>query len=285
MMLRRIAFWAVVFLLVSGVLYLVISPRLAETLLFFPDSSDPGAPPFVAGVEGRDVDLVAEDGVRIHGWWWDAGDEAPAVVFFHGNAGNLAMRVSTAEGLVARGLSVFVLSYRGYGRSEGRPSEEGVLRDGRAALEWVADELSGTHRVVLHGRSLGGFVAAGVGVEEPVAGVVMESSFTTLYDIAREVYPIVPRFLLGRLRGHFDNLDAVSRIEAPVLVVHGSADALIPPEMGERLHRRARQADRWMPVEGAGHNDLPFVAGGDYFDEVAAFVHRVTGNPDPGSGG
>ncbi len=268
-----------------GVLYLVISPRLAETLLFFPDSSDPGAPPPVVGVEGRDVELVAEDGVRIHGWWWDAGEEAPAVVFFHGNAGNLAIRVSTAEGLVARGLSVFILSYRGYGRSEGRPSEEGVLHDGRAALQWVADEVSSTGRVVLHGRSLGGFVAAGVGAQEPVAGVVMESSFTTLYEIAREVYPIVPRFLLGRLRGHFDNLDSVSRIDAPVLVIHGSADALIPPEMGERLYRRARQADRWLPVEGAGHNDLPFVAGQDYFDEVAGFVHRVTGAPEPGSGG
>lgn len=274
--LRRMGIWAAALILLTGVLYLVISPRLAETLLFFPDSSDPGAPPPVAGLEGRDVELTTADGVRIHGWWWSASDDAPAVVFFHGNAGNLAMRVSTAEGLASRGLSVFVLSYRGYGRSEGRPSEEGVLHDGRAALEWVSREVGGTHRVVLHGRSLGGFVAAGVGAEAGVAGVILESSFTTLYEIAREVYPILPRFLLGRLRGHFDNLDAVSRVEAPVLVIHGAADALIPPEMGERLHRRARQGHGWLPVEGAGHNDLPFVAGEDYFDQVATFVRRVT---------
>ncbi len=279
---RRVVRWVVGLLLLTGFLYLVISPSLAERFVFIPDSGDPGPVPALAGVEGRDVELTAEDGVALHGWWWSADPDAPAVVFFHGNAGNLGIRTPTARALVERGLSVFVLSYRGYARSEGSPSEEGVIRDGAAALEWVAREAGGRDRVVLHGRSLGGFVALGVAsrVEPSVAGVVVESSFTTLEEMAREVYPFLPSFLFRRLRGHFDNMAAASSLEVPLLVIHGTADDLIPPRMGERLYQAAAEPRDWLPVSGAGHNDLPLVGGTEYWDRVAAFV-RESVDPQP----
>jgi uncharacterized protein len=256
--------------------YVMISPRTAEWFVFLPDGSDPGSPPPLHGVEGVDVDLETATGLPIHGWWWNAGPEAPAVLFFHGNAGNIASRVGTAEGLVARGVSVFLLEYRGYGRSQGRPSERGIVEDGRAGLEWVSREVGGTGRVVLHGRSLGGFVAAEVGSRTGVAGIILESAFTDLQDMAAAAYPFIPRFLLHRLRGHFDNLAAVSRGDTPVLVVHGTADRLVPVRMGEALLERAGDRGQWHGVDGAGHNDLVLVGGREYFDRIAAFVHEVT---------
>lgn len=277
---RRVLRWTGFLILISAAIYLLISPRVAERLVFYPDSSDPGEAPTLGGIQGRDVTLESADGVQIHAWWWEVDPPAPAVVFFHGNAGNIAMRVPTARELVDRGISVLLVSYRGYGLSHGSPSEEGVLKDGIAALEWVSREVGGSERVVLHGRSLGGFVAAGVGSRRPMAGVVLESSFTTLRDMARQVYPFIPSFFLGRLEGHFNNVEAVQRIEAPLLVIHGERDNLIPAEMGERLYSEAGDPRQWYLVPGAGHNDLPIVGGHAYFDEVARFVHRSTAGSD-----
>lgn len=263
--------------------FIMISPRTAEWFVYFPDGSDPGSPPPLHGVEGVDIDLETADGVPIHGWWWNAGAEAPAVLFFHGNAGNIASRVGTAEGLVARGVSVFLLEYRGYGRSQGRPSEEGIVLDGRAGLDWVSQEVGGAGRVVLHGRSLGAFVAAEVGSRTGVAGIILESAFTSLEDMAAAAYPFIPRFLLRRLRGHYDNLAAVERGDTPVLVVHGTADRLVPTRMGEALLERAGGRGEWHGVEGAGHNDVVLVGGREYFERIADFVHgltALTGGPE-----
>jgi uncharacterized protein len=286
---HRVFFWVMAGAAILLALYLLISPGLAERFVFIPDSTDPGAPPVLAGIPGEDVELEASDGIQIHGWWWNAGADAPAVVFFHGNAGNISIRVHTARGLVERGVSVFLLSYRGYGRSQGRPSEEGVLLDGRRALDWVADEVGGAHRVVLHGRSLGGFVAAGVAAvtSSPVGGLILESTFTSLHAMAREVYPFIPSFLMSRLHGHFDTLSTVQSTQHPILVIHGGADRLIPPAMGESIHATAPNAQEFYRVSGAGHNDLPMVAGAEYFDRVASFVRQVagTGAGAEGAGG
>ena len=270
--------WTGLFLILGVLVYLLISPQVAERLVFLPDASDPGAPPEVAGVSGEEVWLEASDGIRVRGWWWEVSPEAPAVVFFHGNAGHLGHRVFTARELVERGLSVLVLGYRGYGGAEGVPTEAGVLRDGEAAFRWVADRSGGAARVVLHGRSLGGFVALGVAKQSQSgpAGVVVESSFTSLEEMARVVYPFLPRFLVRRLRGHFDNEAAARSLAAPMLVIHGTADDLIPMEMGARLAEAAGGGAEWLALEGAGHNDLPLVGGREYWDRVAAFVRKVT---------
>lgn len=281
----------VAFLLAGTLLaaYLMFSPRTAEWFLFLPDASDPGEPPALGGVDGtavpgRTVEIETPDGVRIHGWWWEAAPEAPAILFLHGNAGNIGGRLQTAEGLVARGVSTFLLDYRGYGRSGGSPSEEGIRLDGEAALGWVAGEVGGPGRVVVHGRSLGGVVGAELAARRPVAGVILESTFTTLREMASAVYPFIPSILLRRLRGHYDALAAVGRIEAPILLIHGTADRLVPIRMGEALRARAGTGARWVPVEGAGHNDLPWVGGSAYFDRVAGFVREVTAVTPPDRG-
>lgn len=263
---------------------MIITPRLAEYFLFVPSRVDPGPAPVVASVRGEDVSLEAVDGVRLHAWWFEAGEAAPAVLLFHGNAGTIADRTPLARAYLENGISILLLSYRGYGRSGGSPSLEGVAHDGAAALDWLVGRLGDPGRIVLHGRSLGGAVAVRVGSDRQVAGVILESTFTTLEEIARAVYPFLPSFLFRRLEGHADALEAVRRVRAPVLVVHGTADRLIPVRMGRALVEAAGNGALWYEVAGAGHNDMWIVGGADYFDRLARFVTEVTSRRTEGPG-
>jgi uncharacterized protein len=257
-------------------LYLMISPRVAEFFLFLPGRGDPGPAPRVAGIQGEDVSLEARDGTRVHAWWFEAAPDAPAVLFLHGNAGTIGDRVFQAEGMLGHGVSILLLSYRGYGRSEGRPSKAGVIMDAGAALGWLEARVGGRERIVLHGRSLGGAVAGGLlETEGGVAGLVLESSFTDLEAMAAAVYPFIPRFLLRRLKGHLDTPRALARARFPVLVIHGTRDRIVPVEMGRALHEASPPGTRLLEVPGAGHNDLPWVAGPDYFRQVADFVREA----------
>lgn len=272
----RLAPPVLLLILILSALHLMISPRVAEHFLFFPSRRDPGPAPRAAGVRADEVNLVTADGLRIHAWWFEAAPDAPAVLFLHGNAGTIADRVFQAEGLVREGVSILMLSYRGYGRSEGRPTEAGVAKDVDAALDWLIGRVGSGDRIVVHGRSLGGAIAAPFIARRPeAAGLILESTFTDLAEIAAAAYPFLPSFLLRRLQGHYDVRRAVSTVRLPVLVIHGALDELIPVAMGRALARAAGDA-RLLEVPRAGHNDLPFVAGPAYYRRVAAFVKEVT---------
>lgn len=267
--------------LAQGALALMISPALVASFLFFPSREDPGPAPTLEGVAGEDVLLTTPDGTRIHGWWHDAGPDAPAVIHLHGNAGTIAERAPIAAGFLRSGISIFMPDYRGYGRSEGKPVEEGVYEDARTALDWLQSRV-GSGRVVLHGASLGGAVAARVAWERPeVAGVILESTFTSMEEMAALAYPFLPSFLRGRLGGYFDTLSLMPELRMPILGIHGHADTLIPVAMGRSLHEAAGDGATWYEVQGAGHNDV-FMAGGDeYFQRMAEFVRRVTAPSQP----
>jgi uncharacterized protein len=309
--------WLLLLLALGGVLYLVTSPSFAERLVFLPDRTDPGSPPALVGVAGEEVELEATDGTRLRAWWFEApvapGDPdgaAPAVLFLHGNAGHLGHRAFQAEGMLREGISILLLGYRGYGASARgqRPTEAGVAQDARAGFHWLAERVGAPDRVVVHGRSLGGAVGAGL-LRDPAVrpgGLVLESTFTSLEAMARAVYPgltrILPGFLLGRLRGRFEVEGVIAGYDVnpdpapgghphrgqagpaglPVLVIHGGSDDLVPAAMGRALHAAADvnpafQADPLLEVPGAGHNDLPWIMGPDYFRQVAGFVRRATG--------
>ncbi len=259
---------------------MVVSPRLAEHFVFFPGRTDPGPAPVLAGVEGEDVLLTPTDGPEIHGWWHHVGPEGPAVLILHGNAGTIAERAPLAEAYLRRGISTFLLDYRGYGRSQGNPSEEGVYLDAETALDFVATRISSDHRVVVHGRSLGAAIGAQVVRDRMVAGLIVDSAFTTLDEIASAAYPFLPGFVFRRLRGHFDTRSAIRDVTAPILVIHGTEDRLVPTWMGRELYEAARAPRQWYPIEGAGHNDMLLVGGEAYFDRISSFVREST-NPQP----
>jgi uncharacterized protein len=270
--LRRMITLLVLLGVMGGVL-MIAAPLLAEHLLYHPSTADPGPPPAVGAVRGEDIALTTSDGVRIHGWWYEVPD-APAILLLHGNAGHIGHRGFIAHELVRRGWSVLLLEYRGYGNSEGRPSEQGLYRDAQAGFEFLVERTGAPERVALFGRSLGAAVAARLVAGSDAGALILDSPFTSLRDIAGAVYPFLPGVLFRRLEGRYDTRGALAGFGSPLLVITASRDRLIPPRMGRELFDGAAGPKEWYDVEGGGHNDLIDVAGPGYFDRLDDFLRR-----------
>lgn len=279
-------------LVVLGGCLMVLSPSFAEALLFQPSRGDPGLPPRLAGIDGAPLTLTTVDGVRIQAWWYERrgesgsgdltnqdrlGDPVPAVLFLHGNAGDISNRTPIALGILQEGFSVLLLEYRGYGGSEGKPSEEGLARDAMAGMDFLEERLGGPGRIVVFGRSMGGAVAAGLTATRPTGALILESSFTSLEAMARTLYRFLPSFLFRRLRGRFDTLSRLRRTRVPTLVIHGTEDEIVPFAMGEELFANAGEGRRWLSVEGAEHNDVFWVGGDPYFRAIGGFIRECLG--------
>jgi fermentation-respiration switch protein FrsA (DUF1100 family) len=234
---------------------------LLDQLIFFPDRSVP-APP--AGVEERW--LTASDGVRLHAWYVAAPAEAPMLVWSHGNGGNVAGREALLLELAARGVGVLAYDYRGYGRSEGRPTEAGVYLDAEAAYDSERARGTAAARIVAGGESLGGAVAIRLATRRSCAAVAVVSTFTRLQDVARCHYgPLA--VLVG---GRFDSLRCLPALTVPLLVAHGDRDQIVPFVLGERLYAAARSPKRFVRVDGAHHNDV--FTSDELLDALAAFA-------------
>lgn len=259
-------------ILLAGIGVLLLAPfafpdivaRLAPLLLYFPEKlRESDAPPDRWGVpDAEQIRLETTDGLRLHGWWAPTrtartGEAPAAAVFFHGNAGHLAWRAPIVEGLRDLGLSVLLFDYRGYGLSEGRPTEQGLDEDGRAALRYVVERRGIPARdVVLVGNSLGAAVAARVAAGDTVAGLVVTSGFRSLPSIGRALYPWLPARFFAWTRNRFDAEVDIRAARSRVLVGWGTEDEFIPRSETRGLYEAAPEPKRWVEVEGAGHNDL-----------------------------
>ncbi len=197
----------------------------------------------------------------------DGDAEPPVVVFFHGNAGNIAHRADLLAWFVeGTGARVILFDYSGYGGNEGSPSEDACHADGLAVLDWLQEQGIPPGRVVLYGESIGGAVALGVAAERGCAGIVVQSSFASLSSMALRTYPFFP---LGALlvRGSFPGTERIAGLRCPVLVTHGAADRMIPISEGRKLHAAAPDAE-FVQVTGAGHNDFFEVAGRKHLEDL-----------------
>jgi len=225
-----------------------------DRLLYLPEvgGRDLEATPADIGLDYKDLELETADGVRIHGWFVPAERERAVVLFFHGNAGNISHRLDTLRMFRELGLSVLLLDYRGYGRSEGRPSEEGTALDARAAWDWLIEDTGRTPgEIVIAGRSLGAAVAAELARTKEPGAVILESPFRSVPILAQEVYPFLPARWLARI--HYPIEDYVAAIEAPLFIIHSRDDEIIPFAHGEAVHAAAPEATSLLPIRG-GHN-------------------------------
>ncbi len=259
-----------------------------RSLIFFPSRSTAGeaaARAFAdrSGVRIEDAWCTADDGVRLHGWLAEPVDQPSAgvLVWFHGNAGNLFDRVELLVDLARRGHRVLILDYRGYGRSEGRPSEPGLAKDARAVWRCLVEERAvAGERIVLFGKSLGGAVAVRLATEVEPAGLIVQSSFTSVPAMAARHYPFVPQSLV---RTKMSSIDRIGQVTCPVLIIHGTHDEIVPYDMGEALFNAAPEPKQLHPVQGATHNDTWIVGGPRYLEVVSRFVRDALATDSPAS--
>lgn len=262
---------AVVLALLGGAVFLG-----QRALIYFPDRSAP--PPAAEAVPGaRDVTLSTHDGLELTAWLVPAQPELDtgiAVLFLPGNGGNRTGRVQIAEHLSARGLTVLLVDYRGYGGNPGRPSESGLAADALAGQERLVAEGFAQDRQVYVGESLGAGVAAALAVQRPPAGLLLRSPFTELADVGRTHYPWLPVGLL--LRDRYPVLAHVRELEVPVTVVRGTVDRVVPTSLSEQVARAAPHLVEELVLEGARHNSAVMV-GPELADAVVRLVDAAVG--------
>ncbi len=230
-----------------------------------------------SGLAYEDVIFPSSDGVQLHGWLIPGEAQRPLVLFFHGNAANISYRVENIVYLHQLGFPVFIFDYRGFGSSQGQATgEKDLYQDARGALGWLGERGWSPGRMIFFGRSMGAAVALQLAIETAPAGLVLESPFTSLRDIARKTapatYALVGWWNIGDV---FDNLDKIGRLKTPLLIFYGDRDPIVPNDMSLRLFARAGEPKSLYRVKGAGHSDAFEVGGEGYRQAWDTFVARV----------
>lgn len=223
-----------------------------RALQYFPERAR--TPPADAGLpQAEEVVLDSSGGQRVIVWHIPPRGEKPVLLYFHGNGGSLRWRVDRFRALVADGTGLVALSYRGYGGSSGSPTEQGLIDDALAAYAFAAGRYPAP-RIALWGESLGTGVAVALAAQKPVARIVLESPFTSIADIATQLYWFFPVRLL--IKDPFRSDLRIGSVTAPILVLHGERDSVVPIALGDQLYKLIAAPKRFVRFPGAGHNEL-----------------------------
>ena len=227
------------------------------------------------GLAFDDIYFTAGDGVRLNGWFVPYPGAQTTLLWFHGNAGNISHRLENIKLLHDKvKINLFIFDYRGYGRSEGRVSEEGTYRDGEAALKYLRNrEEIDPRRIVFFGRSLGAAVAADLATREECLALILETPFVSIREMAKAAFPFLPIGPLLRIR--YDVAEKIKKAKAPILVLHGDKDEVVPFEQGKRVFETASQPKEFYAIRGAHHNDTYIVGGDAYFAALKDFIDRA----------
>jgi uncharacterized protein len=261
---------SIILFAVAGYVALVALMYFAQrSMLYFPDTRR-HVPASLGLPQAEEAMLQTSDRERVIVWHVPAQADKPVVLYFQGNGGGLNLRADRFRRLIAGGIGLLALNYRGYGGSSGTSTETGLIADALAAYDFAAARYP-TERIALWGESLGTGVAVALAAQRPVARVVLESPFTSIADVAASIYWFVPVRLL--IKDPFRSDLRIGKITAPVLVLHGERDAVVPIKFGERLYAMIRAPKRFVRLGEAGHNDhdsygavelvRDFVAGGN----------------------
>jgi fermentation-respiration switch protein FrsA (DUF1100 family) len=246
---------------------------IAHQSVFHPTKYPEGPWDAQALLRASDVWLNTSDGVRIHSWWIPQ-DSPWVTLHLHGNAGNITHRFLIYREIQAAGSAILAVDYRGYGKSDGKPTESGVYRDADAAYDHLLKIGYRPEQIVVHGESLGTAVAVDLASRRPCAGVVLEAPFTSAGDVAETIVPVIGRVLIRS----FDSRAKIGRVHVPILVVQGDRDEVIPPRLGQVLFAAANQPKDFWLVHSAGHNDIWEVAGTSYPARLRSFYASLPRN-------
>jgi uncharacterized protein len=245
-----------------------------EQFIFFP-SGEITQTPHRYGLSFDDVYFKTEDGVTLNGWFVPYPGASTTLLWFHGNGGNIGHRSEQLKLLHDKlKIHVLIFDYRGYGRSEGKPSEDGTYKDGIAALAHLRSRKEvHPEQIVFFGQSLGAAVAMEIAVRESCLALILEAPFTSIRDMARIALPFLP---IGPfLRTKYDNLDKIKKLRAPILVLHGDRDEIVPFDQGKQIFAAAPGPKAFYAIPGSGHNDT-YIAGGEaYFQSLKEFIEKA----------
>ena len=257
-----IAYWGV------GTILYFMQPKL----LYHPVQGVPYTPAEL-DLEFEDVFFESSDGLKLNGWFIPAEDSKFTVLFCHGNGGNIMHRLDSINVFNNLGLNCFIFDYRGYGQSQGKPSENGTYEDAAAAQRWLTEHKHiSADKIIFFGRSLGASVAAHLAARVPAAGLVLESAFTSFVNMGKKFYPYLPVRLFARFK--YNTAEYLKQVRCPVMVIHSRDDELVPFEFGERLYEAANEPKEFVQISG-GHNDGFFVSGEAYRNAWRKWLNSV----------
>jgi fermentation-respiration switch protein FrsA (DUF1100 family) len=261
-------------LLIILIAYVVINVVLFFTqskLIYFP-TKEIQATPASIGLEYEQVYFQTKDGVKISAWHVPSNPSKGILLFFHGNAGNISHRLDSLKIFNQLGLDVLIIDYRGYGESMGNPTEQGTYLDAEGAWDYIKKHYPGKD-VYIFGRSIGGAVASWLATKVSPKGLIVESAFTSVPDLASQFYPFFPVRLLSRY--NYNTLEYIKKVHVPVLVVHSPMDDIIPFSHGEKIFEAANEPKSFLRITG-GHNDGFLMSGKDYVQGLKKFIDFVT---------
>jgi uncharacterized protein len=232
-----------------------------------------------AGLTGfNDVVVTTADGERLVAWWHPPRPGRSIIVYFHGNGGSLWNRRARARAITASGRGLLMVSYRGYSGSTGSPTEDGLRLDAQTAYAWIARRYEPS-RLVLYGESLGTGVAVRLAAERPIGGLVLDAPFTSAADVASLTYWFVPVTWL--MRDQFRSIDVIGQVKAPILILHGDRDGIVPIALGERLHAAAPEPKRFLRLRDVSHVRVLESGGLEAMDAFLAGIEAALPVPPP----
>lgn len=261
-------------LLFAFIISLLVGCGMERSFIFFPEKSIVVTPTNV-GLPFEDLYIFTPDGTRINGWYVPSSGAKVTFLWLHGNAGNLGGRVDSLRDFHRElGVNVLMIDYRQYGRSEGRVTEEGTYQDALAAYDYLAKRPDlDPFRIVVYGQSLGSAVAVDLAVKRRLYGLILEAPFTSIRAMAAFHYPWLP--FAGLLSTRYDSLDKIGKVDAPLLILHGDRDEIVPYGQGKTLYEAARSPKQFYTIRGAGHNDVYIVGGVEYFRAIRDFIQSL----------
>jgi len=258
-----LAIWIVI--IIAGV-YIIFAGFLfifQSHYIYYPVralSADPGS----IGLDFESVSFETKDRVKLSGWFIPGENARGVILFCHGNAGNISHRLESIQIFHRLGLDIFIFDYRGYGRSEGKPTEPGTYQDAEAAWRYLTEERQvNPDKVIVFGRSLGGAVASWLAQRHTPGALILESTFTSIPDIAARLYPYLPVRLFSRFK--YNTAEYLDRINCPVLIVHSRDDEIMPFSHGQRLFEMAKEPKKFLEITGT-HNE-GFITSGKHYEE------------------
>lgn len=251
-----------------------VSAALEHMFLYFPDNEIVMTPANMR-LDFEDVFFPAEDGTKLHGWYLPGEAGKPVIVFCHGNAGNISHRVDNLRLFRELGLAVFIFDYRGYGKSQGKATEQGTYSDMRGALSWLKNKGWKNEQMIYFGRSLGAGVATQLALEQPPGGLVLESPFTSIKAMGQHHYALLWLIAGWAIDAKYENLTKVAKLKSPLLVFHGEQDDIVPIDFGKQLFQAAAKPKWFHAIPRAGHNDTYDRGGEEYWQRWREFIEKT----------